>query len=215
VLPGQDAPAWAVQSLHDLYFKQGEGVGAVVAGCPKPTQVTVDSYETVAYQLGFARSGALKSVALASTRNGSTIFFGQLAEVARARLESGRAVTGSARRNTGVGDIQLLQDSTGTTAFIRIEKVKAGMDADYVVLAPPAVAAWLEAMKQTGEWLWPTSSKDVIQLVRGPGFTEVARITALSTTQSRLDLRGTITDHDGTSVQLSDLVRLGMPDESK
>jgi hypothetical protein len=134
-------------------------VGAEVAGCPSPAVEVGQGDDQVWYAAGYS-NGDLQSVGIASQLHGGAIFLdGGIAQYVLGELQTGQAVSGSARINIGSGDLQLVYSAVGTTAFVRPTKHRTDnptIATTQLIVPPAAVPLWLSAMTTDHRFLWPS-----------------------------------------------------------
>jgi hypothetical protein len=191
-LPGSNIPkadSWARQELLALWLGD-RGVGAVVGGCPAPALAVDQNGDEVWYAAGYS-DGVLQSVGIASRLHGGALFLdGGIAAYVLNQLQSGVALWGSDRVNLANGDVQLVNlGGASTEAFIRATKHPTGMPEEatpLTVVPPAAVTLWVEEMRATGLFLWPSyqsgsyETSAVITLAVTPNGSPLATITTSS-----------------------------------
>jgi hypothetical protein len=158
-VPGQDAPSWAARDLERLYLG-ANGVGTAVGGCPSKTVVLGSgAAEQTAFVLGRDVTGAVRSVAVTSSRFGPALFLGGAASYVLKLLHSGsHPVGGTTRLSVATGDLYLVYTPAGTSTLIRPQLVSPSGTAErYTLLPPPVTTAWIAAMKKSHRFLWPSS----------------------------------------------------------
>jgi hypothetical protein len=161
---GEGAPPWAKQAVVKLY----EGVGSAgpaFLGCTGE----VHRYRSrrcgeFAWALGedpaiheiLSLFTACRKPAVATVYKApASGFVRRLIET-----ESDHVVYGPPKVTAGEGDMYILQTERGTYVLVRSETGGESVH-PYIELPPPVVQAWLGAMNEGPEWLWPTEVKTV------------------------------------------------------
>lgn len=171
--PGTDAPSWAAAELDSLYLGPADdnappeqvGPPGADGGCTGHV-VVPDPSMRFAYVRGTDPvTGRLISVAVASDDVfPPALFMAPAAHPVLDIIRDQRPLGGSPRYRVRHGDFQLAWTTVGTTAFVRAtvwtEDAGPRRAQPYTQLPPAATDAWLDAMRATGSWLWPSATSD-------------------------------------------------------
>jgi hypothetical protein len=160
----QRVPAPAMRALDRLYEVES-GLEPRLEGCVQ--HVTSHHHQTEFYATAFGINPVTMvrlSYALDSERYGSVIVLASAISLVKALVTEIGPVGGVGRfpdYNAGSGDFYLLTSPRGGYVLIRRHS-----NEEYVTLAPTVARAWLGAMKEDDEWLWPTTVQGHKNMVR-------------------------------------------------
>jgi hypothetical protein len=182
----RDHPKGSARASHthpDKLYEEESGLEPLLEGCVQ--HVTLNHYGAEIYVTAFGVDPATKtrlSYAIASERYGPVIVLSAAAPSVQLLVAEVGPVGGVKRfpdYRAGSGDFYLLRSPRGTYVLIR----RSGSN-EYSMLAPTVARAWLGAIKEHDQWLWPASPRgDVIELdADEPAPNVVDRIVTNATT---------------------------------
>jgi hypothetical protein len=161
---GEGAPRWAMHPIVSLYEGLGS-VGPAFLGCTgKMHRYRGDRCREFVWALGenpaiheiLSLVSACKKPAFATVyRVPASGFVRDLIETERDHI-----VYGPHKITAGDGDMYLLETESGTYALVRSATGGESIQT-YIELPPPVVQAWIGAMNEANEWLWPSEVETV------------------------------------------------------
>jgi hypothetical protein len=160
--PGYGTTGTIYDGFVRVWSGAGIGLGGYLAGCWGPAEVIPQPDGlTVAYDLGSV-NGKVKSLAIAVSNGEAEIYLvdGNREAYAAGLLAKHELITGTQRYSIFAGDFQLIYTPLGTVTTIRQVTHQAAtpnLSQMAVMLTEPETVAWLDAMKLSGGWLWPTA----------------------------------------------------------
>ncbi len=160
--PGYGTEGKIYDGFVRVWVGPGTGVGGGFAGCWGPPEVVVEpNGQTVAYDVG-SESGRAMSLAITTSSGEAEIFLvdGNREAYAATLLKNHVVITGTQRYDLFNGDFQLIFTPSGTITTVRQVKHPTGMSQisqAVVELTEAETAAWLQAMRLTHTWLWPST----------------------------------------------------------
>jgi hypothetical protein len=163
VPPGAGAPAWARESIFDLYLGDQAGAqgspGTDIAGCPTRYRTLHTRVGKFVYTIGESPTGAQPlSIAVDSLRFGPALFLGSAVKPVLELIGQLGAVGGLRSFTVGPGQFYPVQTDRGTYILIRRTAGASGA-APYAVIPPPVGQAWVGAVLRSNQFLWPSASK--------------------------------------------------------
>jgi hypothetical protein len=181
--PGADAPGWAKVGLYRLYLGPREpglppeatGPPGVDDGCTTPV-VTPNPVIPFVYLTGIdGATGRVQTLAVDSPQFGPALYIAPAAQPVLGLIRLYSAVGGWPRIKVGEGDYYAVHVSGGGTVMlirVQVNNSATTRAERYVELPIPVTCAWLEAMRLSKRWLWPT--------VRSKGGTETFHLLSRS-----------------------------------
>jgi hypothetical protein len=162
--PSFGAPAWARSDLDALYYGTKDlnataPPGNDVGGCTGTAIVPVAEHGAFVYTIGRNELGEIRSIAVDSLEFGPAIFLSPAAQRVLALIEDGLTPLGGYPTMQVAGsDAVAIITERGTFTLVRGAKHLPGspeLAMPYVELPPTATTAWVGAMHEQGDWLWP------------------------------------------------------------